>query len=301
MTTAPPCGAPLADVTIDDATVARLIAEQFPSLSQLPLRFFASGWDNTTYRLGEELAVRLPRIRGAVELLVKEQTFLPRLAPQVDVAVPVPLHVGAPSPAYPWPFSIVPWRRGTDATETSLSPSEAGKLGRFLRVLHGCDASGLTPIAWRGGPLAERAGDVRERLAALRERNVPVPLQQLERATERFERAVRLPIDVPSCWIHGDLHPKNLISDAGALSSVIDWGDMNLGDRANDLACVWLLFDRAHHAEFWRGYGAVSTATRERSLGWAIFFGVTLLLAGLENQPEFLAAGALALERATAD
>jgi aminoglycoside phosphotransferase (APT) family kinase protein len=297
MTTPPaPPGAPPAEVSIDDATVARLIAEQFPALAELPLTFFASGWDNTTYRLGSELAVRLPRLRVAVDLLVKEQTFLPRLAPHVDVAVPVPLHVGAPSSHYPWPFSIVPWRVGTDCVETPLLPSETGKLGRFLRALHGCDASGLTPIAWRGGPLRDRAAEVRERLRALRGYELPVR-QELDRAAERFERGVDVPIDTPRCWIHGDLHPKNVISSAGTLSSVIDWGDMNLGDPAGDLACAWMLFDPEHHAEFWCSYGAVSAATRERALGWASFFGVTLLLAGLGNQPEFMATGSLIIQR----
>jgi len=301
MTTAPAVqGAPPADVTIDDATVGRLIADQFPDLAHLPLTFFASGWDNATYRLGAELAVRLPRIRIAVDLLVKEQAFLPRLAPHVDVPLPAPLRVGTPSPHYPWPFSIVPWRRGTDATEMPLLPSEAGKLGRFLRVLHGTDATGLAPIAWRGGPLADRAADVRERLGALRGRDAPAR-PELERAGERFERAAQLPIDTSSCWIHGDLHPKNLVSDAGVLGSVLDWGDMNLGDPANDLACVWMLFDPEHHAAFWHAYGAVSAATRERALGWAIFFGVTLLLAGLGNQPEFLATATLTLKRTSAD
>jgi aminoglycoside phosphotransferase (APT) family kinase protein len=57
-----------------------------------------------------------------------------------------------------------------------------------------------------------------------------------------WEAAVTAPLDVESAWIHGDLHSRNVLVDAGALSGVIDWGDMAAGDRATDLASIWMLF-----------------------------------------------------------
>jgi hypothetical protein len=37
-----------------------LLREQHPDLAGLPLTFGARGWDNQLWRLGDDLAVRLP-------------------------------------------------------------------------------------------------------------------------------------------------------------------------------------------------------------------------------------------------
>ena len=47
----------------------------------------------------------------------------------------------------------------------------------------------------------------------------------------------------PLVWVHGDLHPLNLLTYHGKLSAVIDWGSMGLGDPAMDLMAAWTLFD----------------------------------------------------------
>ncbi|HET9959684.1 MAG TPA: aminoglycoside phosphotransferase family protein [Polyangiaceae bacterium] len=288
---------PPAEVHIDDRIVRELVLQQFPTLSALELSFCSSGWDNVTYRLGPELAVRLPRIGAAVPLLLNEQRWLPRLARVVEVPVPAPVHCGVPTAAYPWPFSIVPWREGVDAGVTPLLPAEAKKVGSFLRALHSADANGLGSNAWRGGPLLHRAEEVQQRIGRLREIDHGTSLDY-PRLLQLFDRAVEAPLDVARCWIHGDLHPKNIVSLSGKLASVIDWGDMNMGDPANDLACAWLLFDPVHHTEMWRAYGVISEPTRRRAEGWAIFFGVTLLLAGLsDDDVVFQVSGRRTLER----
>jgi len=57
----PPVGIPPAEVEITDGMVARLLIDQHPDLANLDLQLFGSGWDNTTYRLGANLAIRLLR------------------------------------------------------------------------------------------------------------------------------------------------------------------------------------------------------------------------------------------------
>ena len=61
------------EVEIDGALVARLLAEQFQQWAGLPVRVVeSSGTDNVTFRVGDELAVRLPRTesnQGQVEKL----------------------------------------------------------------------------------------------------------------------------------------------------------------------------------------------------------------------------------------
>jgi aminoglycoside phosphotransferase (APT) family kinase protein len=62
-----------------------------------------------------------------------------------------------------------------------------------------------------------------------------------------WDQALAAPTDVEPTWIHGDLHPRNILVDRGRLSAVIDWGDVTRGDPATDLAAIWMLFPpRAH-------------------------------------------------------
>jgi aminoglycoside phosphotransferase (APT) family kinase protein len=107
-----------------------------------------------------------------------------------------------------------------------------------------------------------------------------------------WEEALAAPIDVEPSWIHGDLHARNVLVDAGALAGVIDWGDMAAGDRATDLAAIWMLFpDSQARREVLAAYGAVSDATYRRAKGWAVAFGVVLLETGLVDTPRQVVMG----------
>src|SRR5215468_14433 len=77
------------EITAD--LIAALLREQHPDLADLPLTFGARGWDNQLWRLGDDLAVRLPwATQDADELLLKEHTFLPAIAPRLPLQIPVP-------------------------------------------------------------------------------------------------------------------------------------------------------------------------------------------------------------------
>jgi aminoglycoside phosphotransferase (APT) family kinase protein len=90
------------EVDIDAHLVGRLLAAQFPQWAGLPIELVHSaGTDNALYRVGPDMVVRLPRIEGAIEQVDKEQTFLPRLAPHLPLAIPVPLAKGTPGDGYP--------------------------------------------------------------------------------------------------------------------------------------------------------------------------------------------------------
>ncbi|NNJ63454.1 MAG: phosphotransferase, partial [Dactylosporangium sp.] len=89
--------------------VRDLLRTQHPDLADLPLAHAATGWDNTTFRLGDTLAVRLPRITAAATLIEREQRWLPTLAAVLPVAVPAPVRLGRPGAGFPWSWSIVPW------------------------------------------------------------------------------------------------------------------------------------------------------------------------------------------------
>jgi len=78
----------------------------------------------------------------------------------------------------------------------------------------------------------------------------------------------------------------------GAITGIIDWGDITAGDAATDLASIWMLFsDPTDRFRALAAYGEISTATLLRAKGWAILFGVVLLDTGLIDHPRHRAIG----------
>lgn len=281
-----------------DARLARaLLAEQHPDLADLPIRPAASGWDNVMFRLGEDLALRLPRRAVAAELIEREQRWLPTLAPHLPVAVPAPLRVGRPGRGYPWPWSVTPWLPGRPAEQAPLRADQAPALGRFLKALHRPAPAAAPFNPFRSIPLAERttAAPTLARVAEARPELVTPEIRQA------LADGVAAEIDVEPTWIHGDMHARNVLSDAGVLSGVIDWGDMARGDPATDLYGLWMLLpDAAARAAALDAYGGISGATLKRARGWAVTMGAVLVEAGGTDDPGLAALGERTL-RALAD
>ena len=216
MTTGPK---PPAEVTIEASLVRALLQEQHPDLAHLALIDIGEGWDNTLFRLGDDLAVRLPRRAASAALIDQEQRWLPRLSPRLPLPVPVPFRVGRPGSGFPWCWSVVPWFAGESAL---VAPPQdpapmVAALGQFLRALHQPAPDDAPHNPWRGVPLATRTNKVREHV------------QQLNGLVDNlavlglWEHVVSAPSwSGPPMWIHGDLHPGNLLISDGRLSAVID-------------------------------------------------------------------------------
>ena len=287
-------------MAIDIELVKGLLRLQCPDLADLPLSKVATGWDNEMYRLGDELAVRLPRRDVAAPNLTNEQLWLPALAAELPIRVPVPLFNGTPALGYPFRWSVVNWAPGTTAASSDLNPTSAGKMAKFLSALHAQVPPAEAPInPWRGGPLLERTEAVEERLEAVYAREAGLTVAHAD-VLELWKSACRATNDTPGTWIHGDLHPKNLIVEGGEVVMVIDWGDMCSGDPATDLAVAWMLFEPEQIDEFRAAYGDASDHTWLRARGWAIYFGAVLLLNGLVDDPAFAAVGRRTLNRVVA-
>ncbi|WP_236654318.1 aminoglycoside phosphotransferase family protein [Streptacidiphilus anmyonensis] len=271
---------PAAEVDVSVGLVRRLLDEQHPDLAGLGVEVLANGWDNLVCRLGAEFLVRLPRRAVAAELLAHEQRWLPRLAARLPLPVPVPVRTGQPSEAYPWAWSIVPYLPGRIAATTP--PDDLGAaataLGGFLAALHTPAPADAPVSAFRGIPLAGRAEGV---LAALA--HVPDAADR-EAARRVWEGALAAPTwDGPPLWLHGDLHPANLLVDRGRLSALIDFGDLTSGDPATDLAVAWMLLPREQRADLRRAYGRADDATWERARGWALALGLVFLGHSADN------------------
>ena len=153
------------ELELDEAIVRRLLGEQFPQWVDLPLRRIEpSGTVNAVFRLGEDLAVRLPRREGPTDPDRKELDWLPRLAPLLPVEIPIPVAEGRPGVDYPWFWAIHTWVDGKTVPVEAIDPIQAARdLAVLVGALQQANPEGAPP--GRGIPLAERDEDTRYWLA----------------------------------------------------------------------------------------------------------------------------------------
>ncbi|MGI5242425.1 aminoglycoside phosphotransferase family protein [Dactylosporangium sp. CA-139066] len=260
-----------ADIFIDAALARHLLRTQHPDLDG-DLTLVASGWDNVIYRLGDDLAVRLPRREVAADLIVHEQRWLPSLSRSLPAAVPAPLRVGTPSEDFPWPWSVTPWLPGTPVSSLDVASRAtfATELAAFHNALHVPAPADAPSNPVRGVALSTRSAAMAERFATGR---VPLGLRAL------WDELVAVPGWAgPPVWVHGDPHPGNLLAfDDGRLAAVLDFGDLTAGDPATDLAAAWLVFDGRARAAYRAALGArVDEDTWRRGRGWALNIGAAL-------------------------
>ena len=196
----------------------------------------------------------------------------------LPLPLPVPIRVGRPGCGFQWSWSVVPWFPGQSAL---LTPPEdlataAVTLGRFLHALHQPAPSDAPTNPWRGVPSAARAGTVQKHL------------QQLDGLVDRgavldlWGRVLATPPwSGPPLWIHGDLHPGNLLVSEGRLSVVIDFGDLTAGDPATDLSAFWMLLPPPARQTFLTSARAEfdwpDAHTLMRARGWALALGLAYL------------------------
>jgi aminoglycoside phosphotransferase (APT) family kinase protein len=214
---------PAAEVEITERLVRQLLADQHPDLADLSLLEISGGWDNALYRLGSSLAVRLPRRAVAVPLLENERRWLPQLAPQLPLPIPVALRMGRPGRGYPWPWSVRQWIEGETAVRSVPihDVNVARALGAFLQALHVPAPAEAPHNPVRGVPLSERTPRMLEYVKAVSD------IVDANKILDCWERVVGLPLWAgPNLWVHGDLHPANVLLSHGRIAGVIDFGDL---------------------------------------------------------------------------
>jgi aminoglycoside phosphotransferase (APT) family kinase protein len=290
-------GTPAAEVEIDEKLVRALLREQHADLAELHLELLDAGWDNAMFRLGDAYTVRLPRRLVAATLLLNEQAWLPSIAPNLPLPIPSPVRVGLPNHSYPWRWSVLPWLPGHAANEEPPCPDQALVFGHFLRALHRLAPSDAPVNEVRGCPLTDRAGGVSSRIEQLKASNSGLA-PEIEIA---WHDGLKAPASQRACWLHGDLHARNVLVENGSISAIIDWGDITSGDVATDLAGIWALFEDAEaRRDALTAYGA-DAAEIARGRAWAVNFGTILLLTGVVDNPRHAAMGADTLRRVVED
>ena len=285
-------------IETDLGLVRRLLRRQFPQWADLPIAPVVSyGTDHDIYRLGDHLAARLPRIGWATGQ-AKEREWLPKLAPRLPLAVPVPVATGRPAEGYPFEWSIYQWLPGENANSQPYDGNQAAiDLAEFILALCHIDTAGAhpRPVHGRGGPLIEGDGQVRRSIAELGERI------DGERTLRWWEESLSAPAwEGQELWVHGDLLPGNLLVVNGRLSGVIDFGGLNVGDRACDLQPAWNMFVGKRRRRFLAEL-EVDEASWLRGRDWALYQAVSALPYYWDTNPGMIRQASHALQQVLAD
>jgi len=278
-----PDHAPLQNIDINEILVSQLISSQFPQWAKLPIKPVEfSGWDNRTFRLGDDMSVRLPSAKWYAAQVEKEQYWLPKLAPFLPVQIPTPLAMGNPDKNYPWQWSIYRWLDGENATIEKISNLQefATTLAQFLVALQRIDSTGGPPAGqhnfFRGGSLNVYDDETRNSIVALKnEINTDI-------ATKVWETALNTMWNKEPVWLHGDFATGNLLVNKGKLSAVIDFGCSGIGDPACDLAIAWTFLSGASRNAFIKTL-ALDGATLARARGWTLWKALITLVKYVET------------------
>jgi aminoglycoside phosphotransferase (APT) family kinase protein len=257
------------DITTDIARC--LVDSQFPLWSHLPIRSVdLDGWDNTTFRLGDDMSVRLPSHEMYVPQIEKEHQWLPILAKGLPLPIPRPLAKGEPGCSFPRPWSVYGWLPGTPATRDQIGDLEAfaADLADFLTALYAVTPSGGPPAGdhsfRRGGPV--QVWDHETRLAV----GAMADVIDARRVLDVWETAVASEWTREPVWVDGDVAPSNLLASEGTLCGVLDFGCCAVGDPACDLTIAWTLF-RGRSREAFMDRLRLDDATWARARGWALW------------------------------
>ena len=271
------------EVSIDAGLVARLLAEQVPRLSDLPLtKVRSTGTVNAVYRIGDHLAARLPRVERWAPDLSRELTWLPTLAPQLALQVPHPVFTGAATDYYPLPWAVYDWIDGASYADDLVDDEvrAAGELAQFVTELRRVDPHGAPPAGRR--PLRELDEVTRAAITA------SAGVIDSTAATAAWDDALGArgwrgdPV-----WIHADLLPPNILVDRGRLRAVIDWGGAGVGDPAADVIAAWSVFLAPGRRAF-REALDVDDDTWNRARGFALHQAAIIIPYYRHSNPDFV-------------
>ncbi len=273
------------EVDVPEELVRSLLAGQFPSLADLPLRLVEPwGTDNAIWRLGDDLVLRLPRVAWAAEQVHWEAEFLPRLDGTLPVATPVPVALGVPAAGYPFAWAVHRWLEGRAASREGMADLAcfALDLAAAVRGLQVLPVTAPRRARNRARPLAAYHDDALQAIAGAAQ------LVDAAAARRVWEEALAAPAYAgPACWVHGDLE-GNCLLHAGALSGIVDWGSACIGDPAVDVQVVWSpLFTEESRGVFLEALG-VDAATLARSRGAAVEQACAALPYYLDTYPEIV-------------
>jgi len=271
------------EIQIDDGLVRALLARQFPQWAALPLaRVESSGTVNAMFRLGDQLAVRLPLVENGAASIGREAEWLPKLGRQLDgqpyrrpggqvagsslrARIPRVVGVGAAAADYPCPWLVVEWLPGAAPALGSEPGADAlaRDLGAFVCALRRVGTADA-PSGYRGGALHPLDDAVHDCLGQVEDL---VDVAALARLWDESLSAA--PWAGAPVWTHGDLLAANLLVADQRLSAVLDFGAAGIGDPACDVMAAWGVLPASARDVFRRAIGADDVMWL-RGRGWAL-------------------------------
>jgi aminoglycoside phosphotransferase (APT) family kinase protein len=273
------------EIDVDEELVHGLLESQMPSLAQLPLVIVEPwGTDNAIWRLGDDLAVRLPRIGWAAGQVEREAHWLPQLAPHLPVALPEPVAIGEPTNDYPYRWAVHRWIPGEGAALERMEDPVAFALAlaKAVGMLHAVSVTNAPLATNRARPLGEYDEATRKIIDhAGHLIDAPAALAVWE------EALAAPPHQGPPVWVQGDLEGNCLVRD-GRLCGIVDWGSACGGDPAVDVQVVWSPLFTDHSRRAFLDALAVDTHTLARSRGAAIHQACGALPYYLHTYPEIV-------------
>jgi aminoglycoside phosphotransferase (APT) family kinase protein len=287
---------------ISEGLVRDLLREQHPDLAELPIREVVGGWGNQMWRLGDDLAVRMQRMDTSPDLQLKERRWLPLLASRLPLPIPIPVRSGTPSERFPKIWTVMTWVEGTPLDHGSITRGDhaADMLAAFLGALH-VEAPAEAPDAVDVGAHPKQFTGGFEHflrsvdLGGFAEDDIRAVWDDAVAASEWQGSRV---------WVHGDLHPANVVIADGTLAGIVDFGAVVAGDPAWDLAAAWLLLPAGGASRFFGSYAQADEATFRRARGLAAMKSLFLMLMGQNGdrglpggKPHWGPAGRSALDR----
>ncbi|MEV6239277.1 aminoglycoside phosphotransferase family protein [Lentzea sp. NPDC051838] len=266
----------------DVSLVDELIRTQFPHWHGLPITHVEhGGTSHAIYRLGDDLAVRLPNRGWSIGQAERDSEILARVAQHLPIAVPEPVGLGEPGSGFPNRWSVVRWLSGSTATVDEVRSDTPVRLASLIHALQSLEVTGQQWRPHRGNAEQEKYDDdVHRGIAQLGGDPRLTAIWQEALDAPRWDRALR--------WLHADLHSGNMLFTDGTLTGVIDWGCAGIGDPAGDLMPAWLFFDAAGRRAFQRELN-FDDATWARARGWALNLAVVGLPYYRDTNPVFAA------------
>lgn len=231
---------------INEIIAQQLITEQFPEFKNFEIKSIKTqGHDNRTFRLGNDLLIRLPNAQRYASSIEKEQIWLPQFAPHIATMIPKPINLGQPTSYYPFSWSIYQWIEGESANNLMQDnldlPIIAEQLAQFLTELAAINTkNGSHPGPenfYRGGRLRIY---YKQTQAALQKLSSSIDVAAYE---QLWHQAVQNGWLCDPVWIHGSMNPSNIIIEDKQLKSVIDFSRIAVGEPSCDLVMAWTFFD----------------------------------------------------------
>jgi aminoglycoside phosphotransferase (APT) family kinase protein len=274
---------PDAHPALTEDTVRAMLAAQHPDLAELTIGERFDGWDMAMFRLGEDLALRMPRTTQALGSLEAEARWLEPLSEHWTFPLPRVVRRGEPQFDYPWPWSIVSWLPGDLAVTSPLTISGGIAIGAALAQVHTPAPADAPVNDEQSISIAERAERAEAMISTLAHATGPQGDRlDAQAAHAIWDQAMAAPAPTEVVWSHADLHGYNVISNNGELGGIIDWGDMAACDRAVDLGFLFTLMPADAVEAAWNEYarltGKLDDAVKSRARGIGLFMGMGLAL-----------------------